>query len=260
MPLEDDAYLRRDRAESFGAVAGDYDRYRPSYPAELVDALVDLAPSRVLDVGCGTGKAARLLTARDLDVLGVEPDPAMAAVARSHGLPVEVGAFETWDAGGRTFDLISCAQAWHWIEPAAGARKASEVLAAGGTLALFWNFDEPAPEVRHAFDGVYARLAPELGPLVAAGANAPAERPYERDLRASGRFASISTRTYPWQRELTVDDFVGVVGTQSDHLLLGPQRLVALQVALRAALIEALGGEQARVRLTGGTYAVFARS
>jgi SAM-dependent methyltransferase len=259
MPVEDDAHLLRDRAESFGAVAAAYDRYRPGYPADLVDALVDLAPRRVLDVGCGTGKAARLLTARGLDVLGVEPDPAMAAVARTHGLRVEVGAFESWDAAGRTFDLITCAQAWHWIEPRAGAAKASRLLTPGGTLALMWNFDEPAEDVRQAFDEVYARLAPELGPLVAAGADRPAQRPYERDLRASGRFAFVRTQTYPWQRELTVDHWLGVLGTQSDHLLLGPQRLAALQVALRAALTDTLGGEQARVQLTGGTYTVFAR-
>ena len=51
----------------------------------------------MLDVGCGTGKVARELSARGLEVLGVELDERMAAIARGHGIEVELGAFEDWD-------------------------------------------------------------------------------------------------------------------------------------------------------------------
>lgn len=54
----------RARAQSFGTDAARYDRARPSYPAALVDALLEEKADRVLDVGCGTGKAARLLAAQ----------------------------------------------------------------------------------------------------------------------------------------------------------------------------------------------------
>jgi SAM-dependent methyltransferase len=117
MPMHD----QRDRAESFGAVAELYDRHRPSYPEELIAALAALRPASVLDVGCGTGKASRQLTASGLDVLGVEIDAGMAAVARRSGVEVEVASFELWDERGRTFDLIVSGQAWHWVDPAVGA-------------------------------------------------------------------------------------------------------------------------------------------
>src|SRR3954454_7614859 len=113
-------HANRARAESFGAVAANYDRYRPGYPETLIDDLLALRPTDVLDIGCGTGKAARQLVARGLDVLGVEIDPEMAAVARAHGLAVEVVGFEQWEPAGRTFDLIVCGQAWHWIDPRIG--------------------------------------------------------------------------------------------------------------------------------------------
>ncbi|QFZ22878.1 class I SAM-dependent methyltransferase [Saccharothrix syringae] len=71
----------RTRAESFGSVARRYDRYRPGYPAALVDDLVAVGPTRVLDVGCGTGKVAAALVGRGLPVLGVEVDGRMAEVA-----------------------------------------------------------------------------------------------------------------------------------------------------------------------------------
>lgn len=45
-----------DRAMTFGEVAEDYHRWRPSYPADAVDWLAPAAPARVADVGAGSGK------------------------------------------------------------------------------------------------------------------------------------------------------------------------------------------------------------
>jgi SAM-dependent methyltransferase len=92
----------RQRAVAFGSVADRYNRARPSYPTALIDDLMAQRPRSVLDVGCGTGTAGRLLAARECEVLGVEPDERMAAVAQSHGLAVEVTPFEMWDPKGRT--------------------------------------------------------------------------------------------------------------------------------------------------------------
>jgi len=55
-----------------------------------------------------------------------------------------VAKFEDWDPVGRTFDAVIAAQAWHWVDPVAGAAKAAAVLRPGGRLAVFWNaFDPP---------------------------------------------------------------------------------------------------------------------
>ncbi len=97
----------RARAGSFGEDAECYDRARPGYPSALVDALLTDAPGEVLDVGCGTGIVGRLLSGRGCRVLGVEPDPRVAAIARRHGLAVEIGTFEDWDSAGRRFDLVT---------------------------------------------------------------------------------------------------------------------------------------------------------
>lgn len=244
-------HLNRARAESFGSIAASYDRYRPSYPEALIDELVALRPAAVLDVGCGTGKAARLLTARGLPVLGVEIDPEMAAVARNHGVTVEIGSFEKWDDADRRFDLIISAQAWHWVNPQIGAPKAARLLNAGGVVTLFWNFDELDEATRAVVDPIYRELAPDLDTN---RPNTPGARLEE--LRATRAFSSVETRTYGWQRTLTVDDWIGMVGTHSDHLLLGPERLARVQEALREALRQA----GPTVRLTGGTYTIWARA
>lgn len=251
MPHDVSVHEQRERAESFGAVAVEYDRYRPSYPDDLIDDLVALHPDAVLDIGCGTGKAARLLAARGLHVLGVEIDPKMAEVARGHGIDVEVSGFEQWDDAGRTFNLVTSAQAWHWVDPALGAPKVRRLLAPGGTAALFWNYEELADDAQQIVDGVYRRLAPQLAQREQSGD----DRTHVKALEATGCFATISTHIYPWERVLSAEQWVGKVGTQSDHLLLGPQRLAEVQAGLRAALTDVRG----EVHLTGGTYTIWAR-
>src|ERR1700720_2073379 len=95
----------RARASSFGATAALYDQHRPDYPVELFDALLARSPTspQILDIGCGTGKVALPFLRRGNSILGLEPDPQMAALARSQGLQVEIAHFETWDPAGRTF-------------------------------------------------------------------------------------------------------------------------------------------------------------
>src|SRR5580704_2397361 len=131
-------------AESFGNDAEGYDRARPGYPGALVAQIVAESPGLdVLDVGCGTGIAARQFQAAGCTVLGVEPDARMAEFARARGLPVEVATFEAWDPAGRTFDTVIAAQSWHWIDPFTGAAKATQVLRPGGRLAIFSHVYEP---------------------------------------------------------------------------------------------------------------------
>lgn len=255
--MTEPSYLQRQRAESFGAVANDYDRFRPSYPEAMIDDLVALAPDAVLDVACGTGKATTLLAERGLNVLGVEVDAEMAAVARGHGLAVEVGAFESWDAAGRRFDLITCAQAWHWIDPATGIDRAAGLLRPGGVLAPFWNYGELDEQTQQAMDEVYARTAPQLSRSGCGGARGfhELESAHLPHLRESGRFAAIETRCHPWERGYSAVEWTDMLQTHSDHLQLQPDQRRRLVDALHEMVGE-LGGV---LHLRYSTFAIFAR-
>ena len=250
----DRSYTNRRRAESFGVGAEAYDRARPSYPAALVDDLLAARPATTLDIGCGTGKAARLLTARGVDVLGVEIDERMADIARSHGITVEIGSFEQWDAAGRQFDLIVSGQAWHWVDPVVGIAKARALLRRGGLLAPFWNFAALDPDLQRRIDAAYARVAPQVthGSVVRHGG--PATIPPRVDeLRAT--FASVEHRRYPWETTYTRDEWLDLIQTHSDHSTLPPAQLAALVEAVGDA-IDAAGGQ---VRAHYTTEAVFAQ-
>jgi 2-polyprenyl-3-methyl-5-hydroxy-6-metoxy-1,4-benzoquinol methylase len=78
-----------------------------------VGRVVAASPGRdVLDVGCGTGVAARQFQAAGCRVLGVDPDARMAELARRGGVEAEVAAFEAGDSAGREFDAVVAGQAW----------------------------------------------------------------------------------------------------------------------------------------------------
>lgn len=163
----------RRMAESFGVDAERYDRARPRYPDALIAAVVAASPGPdVVDVGCGTGIAARQFQAAGRTVLGVEPDARMADFARQHGTDVEVVTFEDWDPAGRMFDAVAAGQSWHWVDHVAGARKAADVLRPGGTLTLFWHVFEPPASVRDAFATAFRAAVPDSPVNVPAGQSA----------------------------------------------------------------------------------------
>jgi 2-polyprenyl-3-methyl-5-hydroxy-6-metoxy-1,4-benzoquinol methylase len=121
-PVDNEPHRARHIAESFGVDAERYDRARARYPDALVQRIVAASPGReVLDVGCGTGIAARQFQALGCTVLGVDPDSRMAEFARQSGVEVELATFETWDPAGRLFDAVVAGQAWHWVDQVAGA-------------------------------------------------------------------------------------------------------------------------------------------
>ena len=147
------------RSTIFGSEAESYDRYRPSYPSAVIDIVVEGQPDVAIDAGCGTGKAARLVAARGVSVVGVEPDERMAAVARGHGVAVTVSTLEDWEI--ETCDVMYSAQAWHWIEPRRGALVAAASIRSGGLWTAFWNH-ETDDDFAKSRDDVYRRFAPEL--------------------------------------------------------------------------------------------------
>jgi SAM-dependent methyltransferase len=232
----------RSRAESFGAMAELYDRVRPSYPPALVDALLADRPRQALDIGCGTGIAAGLLAARGCAVLGVEIDERMAGVARSHGIEVEVAQFERWDARGRLFDLAVCGQAWHWIDPFAGARKAATLLRVGARLGVFWNFGAPPCELAQLFAPIYARLAPgvESYSVLLGGQDARTDTAVA-GIEASAAFDAAEVSTFAWTRTHDTAQWLALLQTHSDHQALAPARRERLLRAVGEA-VESVGG------------------
>jgi SAM-dependent methyltransferase len=242
---EREPHRAREVAESFGADPERYDRTRPSYPDAMVEAIVAASPGPdIVDVGIGTGIAARQFQAADCRVLGVEVDARMADLARRHGLEVEVAAFEAWDPAGRVFDAVVSGQAWHWVDPVAGAAKAAQALRPGGRLAVFWNVFQPPPDVGAAFTAVYRRVLPD-SPVAAAR---PGLDGYSvifakaaDGIRQAGAFGDPEQWRFDWDRCYTRDEWLDLVPTSGGHSQFPPGKLEELLAGIGAA-IDAAGG------------------
>ena len=232
----------RRRALSFGDAPELYDRTRPTYPPELIDRLVAGAPTDVLDVGCGTGIVSGLFRRRGCQVTGVEPDGRMADFARSKGLTVEDGTLEGWDPRGRRFDLAVAGQAWHWVDPRAGAAKAYSLLRPSGRIGLFWNWARHPEEVQSAFEQVYARVAPELDRYSIVLGRGTDDRFTVAELGLEGAdFADVAREEYRWTMTYTRQHWHDSLLTHSDHHTLDEDRRAELLAGVDQ-VIDSMGG------------------
>ena len=236
----------RQIAELFGIDPERYDRTRPSYPGDLVERIVAASPGRdVLDVGCGTGIAARQFQAAGCRVLGVDPDLRLAEFARRRGVEVEVSTFEVWDPAGRAFDAVIAGQAWHWVDPIAGAAKAAQVLRPNGRLAAFWNAFQPPPDVAEAFADVYRRVHTGLpfNPWARPSVDGYLEMCAKAadGMRQAGGFGNPEQWRFDWERPYTRDEWLDQVPTTGGHSQIPPARLEELLAGIGAAIDE-VGG------------------
>lgn len=242
-----ESHQAREVAESFGAEAGRYDRARPSYPAALVERIVAASPGRrVLDVGCGTGIVARLFQAAGCEVLGVDPDARMAGHARERGLEVEVATFETWATNGRAFDTIVSGQAWHWVDPVAGAAKAASALRPGGRFAVFWNVFQPPAGLGKAIAEAYRRVLPDLPSGLW---DRPFLEIYETmgaktadGMRQAGAFGEAEQWRFAWERPYTRDEWLEQVPTFGGFSRIPPDQQEQILAGIGAAIDAAGGG------------------
>ncbi|WP_233358988.1 class I SAM-dependent methyltransferase [Thermomonospora amylolytica] len=235
-------------AESFGADAERYDRTRPRYPEAMVERIVAASPGpEVLAVGCGTGIDARQFQAAGCRVLGVEPDARMADFARRGGVEVEVATFEDWDPAGRGFDAVIAGQAWHWVDPVAGAAKAARVLRPGGRLAAFWNVFQLPPDVAEALVAVYRRILPDspVDPRAMTGQSLDAYSPLlakaADGIEKAGAFGEPEQWRFDWEHSYTRDEWLDQVPTHGVFTRLPPAKLEELLADVGTA-IDAVGG------------------
>ncbi|MDQ0585663.1 class I SAM-dependent methyltransferase [Streptomyces rishiriensis] len=246
--LDGELHQQRRVAESYGIDAERYDRTRPRYPDALVNRMARSCPGlELLNVGAGTGIEARQFQAVGCSVLGVEPDTRMAEFARAKGTEIEVARFEEWEPAGRRFDGIISGQAWHWVDPVAGAAKAASVLRPGGRLAAFWNVSQPPEEVRDAFREVYVEVVPDA--LATRAYSMPTPPPSASPLltktiegiRQVDGFGEPEQWQFEWQYTYSKDEWLDQLPTQGDHGQFPPEKLDRVLAGVGAA-IDAMGG------------------
>jgi SAM-dependent methyltransferase len=182
--LDDPALVKREYASETG-LQGRASAYRYATgpdPREIAfAAIVERAPKRLLDVGCGPGELAERVT-RELqtEVVGLDQSERMVELTRARGIEAVVGDAQTLPFADETFDCAVAAwMLYHVPDVPRAIAEIARVLSPGGRLVAVTNGVDHLRELRSV-----------LG--VETGASSFSAENGEELLRA--RFASVERR------------------------------------------------------------------
>ena len=140
--------MASDPTRRFSTRVENYVKYRPDYPAAVLDILrqhCEFTPDApVADIGSGTGIFSKNLLRHGNPVSGVEPNAEMRRAAERllAGFPEFTsvdGTAEATTLPDRSVAFITAAQAFHWFDRARTRPEFARILQPGGWVALIWN-------------------------------------------------------------------------------------------------------------------------
>ena len=137
-----------DTITRFSNRVANYVKYRPGYPADVLQLFKDemglTKDSVIADIGSGTGLSSELFLENGNAVYGVEPNAAMRAAAEDYltAYPSFVshdGTAEQTNLQDTSVDFVIAGQAFHWFDPEKTRAEFRRILKPGGFTALMWN-------------------------------------------------------------------------------------------------------------------------
>jgi len=136
--------------------AREYAEYRPTYPEELYNFLVDYAPknSKVLDCCTGTGQAALELAKRFRCITAIDINKEQIKYAtKRDNIAYRVAAAEQSGIDANSIDLITVATGIHWLNLEEFYCEAKRILTPQGIIAI-WGYGATSitPEIDSILD------------------------------------------------------------------------------------------------------------
>jgi len=168
-----------DAKQRFSNRVADYARYRPSYPAGVVDVLrteCGLRPDHAIaDIGSGTGLLSELFLKNANRVFGVEPNLEMRQSGEEHlqsyaRFTSVNGSAEATALPDASVDFVTAGQAFHWFEPAAARREFTRILRPFGWVVAVWNLRDRESPFNRAYEDILMKYGTDYARVREAGA------------------------------------------------------------------------------------------
>lgn len=138
----------KDSTKRFTKTVENYVKYRPSYPKEVLQVLIercDLTKDKIIaDIGSGTGLLSKLLLDHGNIVYGIEPNQAMRDAAHTYLINYpnfynQSGTAEASSLEDNSIDVITSGTAFHWFDLEKSKKEFKRILKTPGWVMLVWN-------------------------------------------------------------------------------------------------------------------------
>jgi len=133
---------------SFDKESRNYRIFRRDHLKKLIADVIKTSNlsinSRVLDIGCGTGKSTIPFARTGAEILGIDISQNMINEAKKvskayRNISYKRVSFEKAVLPDNYFDLITSGSSFHWLDRKSAYRKINKTLKGGGHLAIFWS-------------------------------------------------------------------------------------------------------------------------
>jgi ubiquinone/menaquinone biosynthesis C-methylase UbiE len=221
----------------FAGTAWHYARYRPGYPAALLDDLVQClgldGTGRLLDLGCGTGQLTIPLAAYVTEAVGMDPEPEMLIHADRQA-QVQAVTNVSWVQGSSAdlpgdlghFTLVTMGRSFHWMDREQVLTTLAAMVVDEGSLVIAndSNLVLPSTPWQQAIQDIQRRFLPpdhHHGPPPPAGNSQTHEQ-----LLTNSAFRHVNRQVYEYTRPWTIEQTIGYLYSTSLPLrrLLGDRR------------------------------------
>ena len=223
---------RNDLSNTFDTAVSLYEKMRPGYVDDIYRAIFEYVHidenSRVVEVGSGSGQATLPVLKTGCELTSVEYGENFSELLRNkfkeyERFKVITGKFEDVNLENNTFDLVFSATAFHWVPEEIGYPKLHSILKDGGAFARFANrprICKDNPDFAAEIDNIYVDYYNKYYGL-RSGTKVWFTEDKAKEISlipAKYGFRDIKYYLFYRDRVFTAKEYVGLLGTYSDHI------------------------------------------
>lgn len=195
-----------DSKKRFSKTAKLYDKYRPSYPEELVKWIIKTTKikpqSKLADIGCGTGISTRLFSNKAFCLIGIDPNTEMLDIAiKKGGALYQKGEATNTGLQAKSVNLITVAQAFHWFDLQPTFKEFRRILKPNGWCCAFWNIRQNS-EFLEKYDLLIKQLSKDYS-------KTPKASETVQKIRNSKTIGSLKEKKFQYVQKFNFEGLIG---------------------------------------------------